>query len=98
MTMVHSVTGNTKALPSSSLLKNVTRSPATKVKQSLYRPGQAQRVPGGSGSQITRQSAYEGGMVVCPKHRPPLPPFLLEDESIPAQNCRRKDYVNAKFQ
>jgi hypothetical protein len=28
---------------------------------------------------------------------PPLPPFLLDDESTPAQKCRRKD-VNAKFQ
>jgi len=31
-------------------------------------------VPGGSGSQISRQSAHEGGKVVTPTHRPPLPP------------------------
>jgi hypothetical protein len=44
-----------------------------KVKQSLCRRGQALRVSGGTGSNISRQSPYEGGKVVIPMHRPPLP-------------------------
>ena len=37
-----------------------------KVKQYLYRPGQALRVLGSSGSQISRQSAHKGGKVISP--------------------------------
>jgi hypothetical protein len=65
------------------------RSPQ-KVKQPHYRPRQALRAPGGRGSQVFRQPAHEGGKVVSPTNRPPLPPrkdswysFLLVAESTP---------------
>jgi hypothetical protein len=60
------------------------------VKHSHYSPEQAQRLPAGLGSQISRQSTHEGGKVISPMHRPPLLrrkyswySFLLEAESTP---------------
>jgi hypothetical protein len=45
--------------------------------------------------------SFEGGNVVSPTHRLPLPPrkyscysFLLEAESTPCPRCDQKDYVN----
>jgi hypothetical protein len=44
------------------------------VKQSLYWPGESLRIPGGWGSQISRQSAHEGRKIASPTHRPLLHP------------------------
>jgi len=43
------------------------------VKQFHYRTGQVFWLPGGSGTQISGQSAHKGGKVISPMHRPPLP-------------------------
>jgi len=44
------------------------------VKLYLYWPRQARRVPGGSCSQTSRQSAHEVDKAVSPTQRPPLHP------------------------
>jgi hypothetical protein len=74
------------------------------VTQFLQGPGQALSISGVSGSKISRQSAHEGGQVVCPTHQPPLPlreyswySFLLEAESTPRPQSGRKDLINEKF-
>jgi len=61
---------------------------SVEVKQSLSRPGQALRVSGGCGSQISRQLAKKCGKVVSHMQWTTLPPreyswysFLLEAES-----------------
>ena len=48
-----------------------------KVKEPRKRPGVAQRVPGGLGSQVSWHSAREGGGVVSLTYRSPLPPGMF---------------------
>ena len=67
---------------------NIFKKHIKMVTQCLYRPGQALRFSRGWGSQISRHTKHEGGKVVSPTHRSPLPPrkcfwysLLLEAES-----------------
>jgi len=65
-----------------------------KVKQFHYRPGKAQKVPGGWGSHISSQSAHEDGKVVSSTHRPPLPPLPLKEMLLVLVSVR--DWVNLR--
>jgi len=52
---------------------SLTNTYKVKVKQSINRPGQFLRVPGGWGYQISGQPAHEDVKVVRSTRRPPLP-------------------------
>jgi hypothetical protein len=67
------------------------------VKQSLYRPGETLRFPGGWGYQILRQSVHEDGKVVCRTHRRPLPPRKCSWVD-PRVIVRPEGLCNEKFQ
>ena len=81
----------------------VTRFPATKKKQSHYRPGQTQSVPGveeprlqeNRHIKLLRFPALPTGRLYPRKYS--WYSFLLEAESAPGPQCGRKDYVNEKF-
>jgi len=66
-------------------LKEEDRFGEIKLKQSLYSPITAITVPGFCGSQISRQSAHDGSIIVSPKHQPPLPPGNISSSHF----CRR---------
>jgi hypothetical protein len=74
-TLLHTFRDRSLSLLRNTKILNNTVSMGKKV--SLNRPGVAQRIPGGLGSQIPRHSARKGGEVVRLTHRPSLPPGLF---------------------
>ena len=76
--------------------QKVTTDPTIKEEESRSRPGVAQRVVGGLGSQISWHSAREGSEVVSLTHRPPLPPgmFLLSRPKGHGTVRRKKSHKN----
>ena len=50
------------------------------------------RVPGGWGSQFSRQLAHEGGKVVSPTHRLPLPPQEIFLVLISVRGCQPQNH------
>jgi len=87
--------------------RHIKHKPQNRIKKKEI-PLQAWTGPEGSrrlSSQISRQSTYEGGMVVSPTQWPPSTPrkytwysFLLQVELTPGPKCSWNDYVNEKFQ
>jgi len=73
-----------------------------KVKQSHYRPGQAQRVQRSQGPQISwqRHRTVVGCQPYAPAAFTPRKyswySFLLEAESTPGPQCDRKDFISMK--
>jgi hypothetical protein len=92
----------TDALTSVGVRNSRRREVKVKVKQSLYRPGQALRVPGVSGSQISRQLALKVDQpyatVAFAPRKYSWYSFLLEAVSTPGPQSGRMDYVNEKSQ
>jgi len=58
---------------------NLTVTIPVKVKQSRYRPGVAQRVPGNFVFPDFMTTAQDGGKVVSLTHLPPLPQEHLQE-------------------
>jgi len=63
------------------------------VKQSLHKLGQALRASGVRGSQISRQSKYEGGKVASPTHKSSLPTLPPGNTSTTADGMTRINYL-----